>query len=87
MEKQAIIEKLQQLLVDTNPAFKDIPLHMLCTSSLAELGLDSIGTLTFMVSIEDALGVEWDEDKALQETLKNFNTIAEFILTEYASIK
>ena len=43
--------------------------------SIRRLGLNSVTTLSFLVAVEDALGIEWDDDVS-SEVLAGFAAMA-----------
>ena len=83
MKKNEIITTLHELLIETAPDFKGIAIDDLCNTSLVEQGLDSINMLSFMVAIEDKFGIDWNENADIENVLKNFNTISDYILEQH----
>ncbi len=49
--------------------------------SIRNLGLDSLGMLTFLVAVEDEFGIEWD-DEVPKEVLASFARMADYIARE-----
>jgi acyl carrier protein len=49
--------------------------------SLRRLGLDSLGTLTFLVAVEDEFGIEWPDDLP-KDILASFEAMAAYIASE-----
>jgi acyl carrier protein len=46
--------------------------------SIRRLGLNSVTTLSFLVAVEDALGIEWDDDVS-SEVLGGFAAMAAYV--------
>ena len=49
--------------------------------SIRRLGLNSVTTLTFLVAVEDSLGIEWDDDVS-SEVLSGFAEMAEYVASQ-----
>jgi len=46
--------------------------------SIRRLGLNSVTTLSFLVAVEDTLGIEWDDDVS-SDVLGGFAEMAEYV--------
>jgi acyl carrier protein len=46
--------------------------------SIRRLGLNSVTTLSFLVAVEDAFGIEWDDDVS-SEVLGGFAAMAAYV--------
>ena len=46
--------------------------------SIRRLGLNSVTTLSFLVAVEDTLGIEWDDDVS-SDVLGGFADMAEYV--------
>ena len=46
--------------------------------SIRRLGLNSVTTLSFLVAVEDTLGIEWDDDVS-SEALSSFAEMAGYV--------
>ncbi len=47
-------------------------------NSIRRLGLDSVTTLAYLVAVEDAFGIEWDDDLP-ESVLASFHEMAHYI--------
>lgn len=47
--------------------------------SVRRLGLDSVTTLSFLVAVEDAFGIEWDDDLP-DDVLASFEAMARHLV-------
>ncbi len=75
---------LKTLLIDTFVEVNEGRLELTAEQSavpLRELGLDSVGLLTFLVAIEDALGFEWSADVP-RDVFASIDTIAAYLQTQ-----
>lgn len=53
----------------------------LAPNSIRRLGLDSVTTLAYLVAVEDAFGIEWDDDLP-DSVLASFDDMAQYIAGE-----
>ena len=74
--------QLFNLLKSKNEIFRQYKLNEISETPLNELGMDSLGLVTFMVNIEDEFGIEWDEDKTCTEVLRSLLSISTYISEE-----
>ena len=63
-------------------SLRNIPPEVLHKKSLSELGLDSFGILSFLVAVEDELGIEWDDDLP-SETFRSLDSISMYIADQF----
>ncbi|CAH0244567.1 phosphopantetheine-binding protein [Rhodococcoides fascians] len=78
MDTGKTISKLQDLLKtatqgDVTPTNSDVG-----TDSIRRLGINSVTMLSFLVAVEDAFGIEWD-DEVPEDVLNGFTSMAEYI--------
>lgn len=82
MNKDEILIQVFNLLRKKNENFSNYELSVIESKSLNELGMDSLGLVSFMVHLEDEFGIEWDEEKTNTEVLRSISSISNFITKE-----
>lgn len=79
--RELLIDRLLALVTNTSNGRIVADREDLGADSIRNLGLDSLGMLTFLVAIEDEFGIEWD-DRAPKEVLASFESMADYIARE-----
>lgn len=73
-----IIAELQQLVVEVSAGQVVPDPADVGSDSIRRLGLNSVTTLSFMVAVEDAFGIEWDDDVS-SDVLAGFAQMAAYV--------
>lgn len=79
--KDEIVGKLVHILREIGEDFKEKSPQTLTETTLKELGLDSVAIFSFLVGIEDAFGIEWNDDVPL-DSLDSIPSIASYLHQE-----
>jgi acyl carrier protein len=82
MKNDELLNQLFELLRNKNENFSDYKLNEIYDKPLNELGMDSLGLVSFMVHIEDEFGIEWDEDNTNTEVLRTLQSMKNYIQKE-----
>ncbi len=86
MKTDEFLNQLFELLRSKNENFKEYQLADIYNKPLNELGMDSVGLVSFMVHIEDEFGIEWDEDSTNTDVLKSLHSINAHIKKELGHV-
>lgn len=82
MKTDEFLNQLFELLRTKNENFKEYQLNEIYNTPLNELGMDSLGLVSFMVHIEDEFGIEWDEESTNTEVLRSLQSMNNYIKKE-----
>ena len=73
-----VYERVVGLLKMSDDTRSQILVENFDSQSLTDLGLDSVAILQFLVSVEDAFGIEWSEDVPV-EALSSVKAVVDHV--------